>query len=53
MKVENMEPYYDKIAFSTGLKPCRKRQSESAPPEYETWIAGIHGKKRRTCIDCH
>ncbi|EPC6747507.1 ammonia-forming cytochrome c nitrite reductase, partial [Escherichia coli O21,81:H5,27] len=54
MKVENMEQYYDKIAFSDWTNSLSKTPMLKAQhPEYETWTAGIHGKNNVTCIDCH
>ena len=54
MKVENMEKYYDTIAFSDWTNSLSKTPMLKAqPPEYETWSAGIHGKNNVTCIDCH
>ncbi len=45
MKVENMEQYYDKIAFSDWTNSLSKTPMLKAQhPEYETWTAGIHGK---------
>ncbi|EEG3119395.1 ammonia-forming nitrite reductase cytochrome c552 subunit [Salmonella enterica subsp. enterica] len=54
MKVENMEQYYDAIAFSDWTNSLSKTPMLKAQhPEYETWSAGIHGKNNVTCIDCH
>lgn len=54
MKVENMEQYYDKIAFSDWTNSLSKTPMLKAQhPEYETRTAGIHGKNNVTCIDCH
>ncbi|EBZ0858692.1 ammonia-forming cytochrome c nitrite reductase, partial [Salmonella enterica subsp. enterica serovar Kentucky] len=54
MKVENMEQYYDTIAFSDWTNSLSKTPMLKAQhPEYETWSAGIHGKNNVTCIDCH
>ncbi|RPH29524.1 ammonia-forming nitrite reductase cytochrome c552 subunit [Buttiauxella warmboldiae] len=54
MKVENMEKYYDAIAFSDWTNALSKTPMLKAQhPEYETWSAGIHGKNNVTCIDCH
>ncbi len=47
MKVENMEQY-DKIAFSDWTNSLSKTPMLKAQhPEYETWTAGIHGRKQR------
>ncbi|OIV68382.1 hypothetical protein BIT31_26770 [Klebsiella pneumoniae] len=49
MKVENMEQYYDKIAFSDWTNSLSKTPMLKAQhPEYETWTAGIHGKNNVT-----
>lgn len=53
-KVEDMEVYYDNIAFSDWTNSLSKAPMLKAQhPEYETWSAGIHGKNNVTCIDCH
>ena len=53
-KVEDMEVYYDNIAFSDWTNTLSKAPMIKAQhPEYETWSAGIHGKNNVTCIDCH
>lgn len=52
--VEQMEEYYDKIAFSDWTHPLSKTPLLKAQhPEYETWSQGIHGKNNVSCIDCH
>ncbi|MGL4860619.1 MAG: ammonia-forming nitrite reductase cytochrome c552 subunit [Enterobacteriaceae bacterium] len=54
MSVDNMESYYDKIAFVDWKHQLSKAPMLKAQhPEYETWSAGIHGKNGVTCIDCH
>lgn len=53
-KVEDMEKYYDAIAFSDWTNSLSRAPMVKAQhPEYETWSAGIHGKNNVTCIDCH
>ncbi|MBG6248340.1 ammonia-forming nitrite reductase cytochrome c552 subunit [Candidatus Symbiopectobacterium endolongispinus] len=53
-KVEDMEKYYDAIAFSDWTNSLsRAPMIKAQHPEYETWSAGIHGKNNVTCIDCH
>ncbi|MHA7846587.1 ammonia-forming nitrite reductase cytochrome c552 subunit [Serratia sp. D1N4] len=52
--VDDMEVYYDNIAFSDWTNPLSKAPMIKAQhPEYETWRAGIHGQNNVTCIDCH
>nr|WP_260441634.1 ammonia-forming nitrite reductase cytochrome c552 subunit [Serratia fonticola] len=52
--VDEMEVYYDTIAFSDWTNPLSKAPMLKAQhPEYETWREGIHGKNNVTCIDCH
>ncbi len=54
LKVDDIEGYYDQIAFSdwkhgeTGA-PVLKAQH----PEFETWNQGIHARAGVTCADCH
>ncbi|WP_409310903.1 ammonia-forming nitrite reductase cytochrome c552 subunit [Pectobacterium sp. B1J-3] len=53
-KVEDMEKYYDAIAFSDWTNSLsRAPMIKAQHPEYETWSVGIHGKNNVTCIDCH
>ncbi|HPQ16236.1 MAG TPA: ammonia-forming cytochrome c nitrite reductase subunit c552, partial [Bryobacteraceae bacterium] len=54
LKVEQIEAYYDRIAFSdwqheeTGA-PVLKAQH----PEFETFSQGIHARSGVACADCH
>jgi nitrite reductase (cytochrome c-552) len=53
-RVDDMEIYYDNIAFSDWVHPLSKTPMLKAQhPEYETWRSGIHGQNNVTCIDCH
>ena len=54
LKVEQLEAYYDGIAFrdwvhATSGAPMLKAQH----PEFETWSQGIHARNGVTCADCH
>lgn len=52
--VDDMEAYYDNIAFADWVNPLSKTPMIKAQhPEYETWRDGVHGKNNVTCIDCH
>ncbi len=52
--VDDMEVYYDNIAFSDWINPLSKAPLLKAQhPEYETWRAGVHGQNNVACIDCH
>jgi nitrite reductase (cytochrome c-552) len=53
-RVEDMEKYYDTIAFSDWTNSLSKAPMVKAQhPEYETWRTGIHGKNNVSCVDCH
>lgn len=54
ISADNMEVYYDDIAFSDWTHQLSKTPMLKAQhPEYETWKQGIHGKNNVSCIDCH
>ena len=53
-KVEDMEAYYDNIAFSDWTHALSKTPMLKAQhPGYEIWQLGVHGKNNVTCTDCH
>ena len=53
-KGENIEEYYDLTGFSDWIHAISKAPMLKAQhPDYELYIAGIHGRRDVACADCH
>jgi nitrite reductase (cytochrome c-552) len=53
-KVEDMEQYYDEIAFSDWTHAISKAPMLKAQhPDYEVYTMGIHADRNVSCADCH
>ena len=51
---EDMEKYYDDIAFSDWTHPISKaRMLKAQHPGYEVYMTGVHAKRGVSCADCH
>jgi nitrite reductase (cytochrome c-552) len=54
LKVDDIEDYYDEIAFAdwqhaeTGAQVLKAQH-----PEFETWNQGVHARAGVACADCH
>ncbi|GAA3572944.1 ammonia-forming cytochrome c nitrite reductase [Snuella lapsa] len=54
MSVEDMEKYYDEIAFSDWThKLSRAPMLKAQHPGYETYLTGVHADRGVSCADCH
>ncbi len=54
MTVENMEQYYDDMAFADWEHKISKTPMLKAQhPGYETFTTGIHAQRGVSCADCH
>ena len=54
MSVEEMEAYYDSIAFADWIHPLSKTPIIKAQhPGYEIFTTGIHADRGVSCADCH
>lgn len=54
MAVENMETYYDDMAFADWIHPISKTPMIKAQhPGYETFLTGVHADRGVSCADCH
>ncbi|WP_281988691.1 ammonia-forming cytochrome c nitrite reductase [Aquimarina aggregata] len=54
MSVEDMEEYYDAIAFADWEHKISKTPMLKAQhPGYETFVTGIHAQRGVSCADCH
>lgn len=52
--VEDIEKYYDSIQFSDWTHQLSKAPMLKAQhPDYELYLAGIHGQREVSCTDCH
>jgi len=54
LSVEDMEKYYDDIAFSDWTHQISKTPMLKAQhPDYEMFTKGIHARRGLACADCH
>lgn len=54
MTVEDMEAYYDNIAFADWTHAVSKAPMLKAQhPGYELYSTGVHAKRGVSCADCH
>lgn len=54
MTVEDMEKYYDEIAFTDWTHKLSKAPMLKAQhPDYEVFLLGTHAQRGLSCADCH
>jgi nitrite reductase (cytochrome c-552) len=54
LTVEDMEKYYDEIAFEDWVHPVSKAKMLKAQhPDWEIFTMGVHAKRGVSCADCH